>query len=55
MSSARALGVALPNTASAQELFNACKAHGGAKWDHSAIVRALEILADHEIGSEPAT
>jgi 2-hydroxy-3-oxopropionate reductase len=49
LSSARALGVSLPNTASAQELFNACAAHGGAKWDHSAIVRALEIMANHEI------
>ncbi len=51
LSSARALGVSLPNTASAQELFNACAAHGGAKWDHSAIVRALEIMANHEIGA----
>jgi 2-hydroxy-3-oxopropionate reductase len=55
LSNARALGVALPNTAGAQELFNACKAHGGAKWDHSGIVRALEIMANHEIGSAPAT
>ena len=55
LSSARALGVALPNTANAQELFNACKAHGGAKWDHSGIVRALEIMANHEIGSAPST
>ena len=54
LSSARALGVSLPNTASAQELFNACKAHGGGKWDHSGIVRALEIMANHEIGSTPA-
>jgi len=51
LSSARALGVALPSTANAQELFNACAAHGGAKWDHSAIVRALEIMANHEIGA----
>jgi 2-hydroxy-3-oxopropionate reductase len=51
LSSARALGVSLPNTASAQELFNACAAHGGAKWDHSAMVRALEIMANHEIGA----
>jgi 2-hydroxy-3-oxopropionate reductase len=51
LSSARALGVSLPNAASAQELFNACAAHGGAKWDHSAMVRALEILANHEIGA----
>jgi 2-hydroxy-3-oxopropionate reductase len=49
LSSARALGVSLPNTASAQELFNACAAHGGAKQDHSAIVRALEIMANHEV------
>ncbi|KAA3626830.1 MAG: 2-hydroxy-3-oxopropionate reductase [Proteobacteria bacterium] len=48
---ARALGVALPNTATAQELFNACAALGGAGWDHSALVRALERLANHEIGA----
>ena len=47
---AKALGVALPNTATAQELFNACCAHGGAGWDHSGIVRALEGLANHEVG-----
>jgi len=50
LSSARAIGLALPNTATAQELFNACAAHGGSKWDHSAMVRALEMLAHHEIG-----
>ena len=50
LASARLLGVALPNTATAQELFNACVAHGGAKWDHSALVRALEIMARHEVG-----
>ena len=46
---AKSLGVSLPNTANAQELFNACSAHGGAAWDHSAIVRALEIMANHEV------
>jgi 2-hydroxy-3-oxopropionate reductase len=50
LSAARSLGVALPNTATAQELFNACVAHGGKGWDHSAMVRALEKLANHEIG-----
>ena len=55
LSSARALGVSLPNTASAQELFNACAAHGGAKWDHSAMVRALEIMANHEIAPTQKT
>jgi len=53
LSSARALGVSLPNTATTQELFNACDAHGGARQDHSALVRALEVLANHEIGSKP--
>jgi len=50
LSSARELGVSLPNTAACQELFNACAARGGSGWDHSALVRALEWLADHELG-----
>jgi 2-hydroxy-3-oxopropionate reductase len=52
---AKALGISLPNTATAQELFNACSAHGGNAWDHSAMVRALEILANFEIGSKPSS
>ncbi len=52
LSSARALGVSLPNTATAQELFNSCVAHGGRAWDHSAMVRALEKLANFEIGQK---
>ena len=55
LSSARALGVSLPNTANAQELFNSCVAHGGAAWDHSAMVKALEKLANFEIGQAPAS
>ena len=50
LTTARQLGVSLPNTATAQELFNACAAHGGAKWDHSGMVRALEKMANFEIG-----
>jgi 2-hydroxy-3-oxopropionate reductase len=50
LTSARQIGVSLPNTATAQELFNACRAQGGAAWDHSAMVRALEIMANHEVG-----
>lgn len=49
LQSARELGVALPNTATAQELFNVCKAAGGEGWDHSAMCRALEKMADKEI------
>ena len=50
LAGARAMGLSLPNTATAQELFNACVADGGAKWDHSAMVRALEKMASHEVG-----
>lgn len=53
LSTARELGVSLPNTATAQELFNACAAHGGLAWDHSAMVRALEKLSNFEIGQKP--
>jgi 2-hydroxy-3-oxopropionate reductase len=52
LSSARAVGVSLPNTATAQELFNSCAAHGGGGWDHSAMVRALEKMANFEIGQK---
>ncbi|GAA5165641.1 2-hydroxy-3-oxopropionate reductase [Viridibacterium curvum] len=51
LSTARAVGVSLPNTATAQELFNSCAAQGGSQWDHSGMVRALERLADFEIGT----
>jgi 2-hydroxy-3-oxopropionate reductase len=46
---AKALGLALPGTANAQQLFNAVKAMGGARWDHSSMVKALEALAGHSV------
>ena len=46
---ARKLGIALPNTASAQQLFSVCAANGGKAWDHSALVRSLELMADHTV------
>lgn len=49
---ARQLGLALPATGTAQQLFSACVAHGGAAWDHSGMVRALEKLSSFEIGQE---
>ena len=52
LSSARAVGLSLPNTATAQELFNACAAHGGKAWDHSAMVRALELMGNFEVGQK---
>src|SRR5437870_10066606 len=50
LNSARKIGVSLPNTATCQELLNACVAHGGKAWDHSGMVRALENMANFEIG-----
>lgn len=48
---AKALGLSLPNTATTQELFNVCAAHGGKGEDHSALVRALEIMANHQVAT----
>jgi 2-hydroxy-3-oxopropionate reductase len=53
LSNARAMGLALPGTALVQQLFNACRAQGGGRWDHSALVRVLELLGGHEVGRPP--
>jgi len=55
LSGARELGLSLPNTATAQELFNSCAAHGGSAWDHSAMIRALEMMADFEVSGASAS
>lgn len=52
LQSARELGVALPNTASTQQLFSACAAAGGGGWDHSGMVRALETMAAHKVAPD---
>jgi 2-hydroxy-3-oxopropionate reductase len=49
LSSAKSLGMALPNTAIAQQMFSACVAHGGGELDHSAMITAIEGLAAHSI------
>jgi 2-hydroxy-3-oxopropionate reductase len=54
LSAARALGLALPNTASTQQLFSAVVAQGGADRDHSALVEAIEMLAAHRLGHPAA-
>ncbi|MCE9657005.1 MAG: 2-hydroxy-3-oxopropionate reductase [Burkholderiales bacterium] len=46
---ARELGVALPQTANAAQLMQACAANGMADLDHSALVKALELMAGHEV------
>jgi 2-hydroxy-3-oxopropionate reductase len=49
LTAARQQGLALPGTAQAQQLFSACVAQGGAAWDHSGMVRALEMMANHQV------
>ena len=48
---ARELGVSLPQTAGAAQLMQACAANGGADLDHSALVKALELMAGHEVAA----
>ncbi|MGS0754514.1 2-hydroxy-3-oxopropionate reductase [Roseateles sp. GG27B] len=52
LGAAKSLGLALPATSQAQQLFSACVAYGGAAWDHSGLVRALEKLSNFEIGQK---
>ncbi|MEO8060790.1 MAG: 2-hydroxy-3-oxopropionate reductase [Burkholderiales bacterium] len=49
LSGARALGVALPQTAGAAQLMQVCAANGMQNLDHSALVKALELMADHKV------
>jgi 2-hydroxy-3-oxopropionate reductase len=49
LSAARELGLSLPNTAIAQQMFSSCAAHGGAELDHSALILAIEGLGSHTI------
>jgi 3-hydroxyisobutyrate dehydrogenase-like beta-hydroxyacid dehydrogenase len=46
---AKELGVALPQTASAAQLMQVCAANGLADKDHSALVQALELMANHPV------
>ena len=50
LNAAKQLGLSLPNTASAMQLFNSCAAfENGGDMDHSAMIMALETLAGHQI------
>jgi 2-hydroxy-3-oxopropionate reductase len=48
---AKALGVALPQTAGVAQLMQVCAANGLAQQDHSALVQALEIMAKHPVAA----
>ncbi len=45
LSAAREMGMALPNTAMAQQMFSVVVSQGGADMDHSALVTAVERMA----------
>src|ERR1700712_1308823 len=49
LSAARELGLSLPNTAIAQQMFTSVAAHGGGDLDHSAVVKAIEYMADFSL------
>ena len=53
LAGARALGVALPQTAGAAQLMQVCAANGMADLDHSALVKALELMANHAVAPDP--
>ncbi|MDB6052428.1 MAG: 2-hydroxy-3-oxopropionate reductase [Pseudomonas sp.] len=51
---AKELNLNLPNTANAQQVFSTCAAIGGSQWDHSALIKGLEHMANFSIrGDEP--
>jgi 2-hydroxy-3-oxopropionate reductase len=52
LAGARALGVSLPQTAGAAQLMQACAANGMQDLDHSALVRALELMANHPVAPD---
>ncbi len=53
LAGARALGVALPQTAGAAQLMQVCAANGMQDLDHSALVKSLELMANHAVAPEP--
>ncbi|WP_310460656.1 2-hydroxy-3-oxopropionate reductase [Sphaerotilus sp.] len=54
LAGARELGVSLPQTAGAAQLMQACAANGMAELDHSALVKALELMAGHTVSPDTA-
>jgi 2-hydroxy-3-oxopropionate reductase len=48
LTAAREMGMALPNTALAQQMFSVVTSQGGADLDHSAMVKAIELMGGVE-------
>ena len=51
---AKSMGLELPQTASAAQLMQVCSGHGLHDQDHSALVKALEIMGNHQVAPDPA-
>jgi 2-hydroxy-3-oxopropionate reductase len=49
LAGAKTLGLALPQTAGAAQLMQVCAANGMQDLDHSALVKALELMAKHDV------
>jgi len=52
LAGAKAMSMALPQTANVAQLMQVCAAHGLDQLDHSALVRALEIMAQHVVAQD---
>jgi 2-hydroxy-3-oxopropionate reductase len=52
LAGAKAIGVSLPQTASAAQLMQACASNGWGQLDHSALVKSLELMAAHEVATQ---
>ncbi|MEO5697226.1 MAG: 2-hydroxy-3-oxopropionate reductase [Burkholderiaceae bacterium] len=52
LAGARALGVALPQTAGAAQLMQVCAANGMQDLDHSALVKSLELMSNHPVAPD---
>ena len=55
LEAAQTFKLALPNTATCQALFSVCAAQGGEAWDHSGLVRALELMANCQVAEAPSS
>ena len=49
LSSAKEMGMALPNTAIAQQMFSVVAAAGGEEQDHSALIQAIELMGNVKV------
>ena len=52
LAGAKSMGVALPQTASAAQLMQTCAAQGWDQLDHSALVKSLELMANHTVAPD---